>query len=352
MGLFSPYATQLGFYTSDKGKTVKKFTSKKDLREALSEGNLQHISGADIAKYYDVKGKGGKLKAGFIIGDVPEGSRQLLGIKDYTTLTGSGGFYYTQPEYKGAGRDGLVRISRGGYRERLKSFNIFTDPNYVAPTPKPVAKPAPAPATPTNPYQSQITQLQSSLSARQAALNKAIADAQASTKSYQSIINDLKIDFGNKFAAAQANYETQTQELIKKYGLQIGGLKTGFADQFAQQASAYDTKLANQASAYDKKIAEQAAAYDTIFANQAADFKTRFEGQEASFVERLAKQQKGFDVSMANQSIAGRAPSLQIGSSQTGSPQQGGTAGFRRRPLQFNTPAYAGLSINSGNINI
>jgi len=228
----------------------------------------------------------------------------------------------------------------------------YTPPAPAAPAPKPVAKSTPAPTTPTNTYQTQITQLQSSLSARQAALNKAIADAQASTKSYQSIINDLKIDFGNKFAAAQANYNTQTQELIKKYGLQIGGLKTGFADQFAQQASAYDTKLANQASAYDKKIAEQAAAYDTIFANQAADFKTRFEGQEASFVERLAKQQKGFDVSMANQSIAGRAPSLQIGSSQTGSPQQGGTAGFRRRPLQFNTPAYAGLSINSGNINI
>ena len=330
MGLFSPYATQLGFYTSDKGKTVKKFTSKKDLREALSEGNLQHISGADIAKYYDVKGKGGKLKAGFIIGDVPEGSRQLLGIKDYKKIEGSAGFHYIKPTYRGAGRDGLELVSKGGYRERKNWFSIFSDPNYVAPTPQAVAKSTPAPTTPTNTYQTQINQLQSTLGTTKSALDKALADQQAAAKSYQSLINDLKIGFENQFATAQANYNTQTQELIKKYGLEISGLKTGFADQFAQQASAYDTK----------------------FAQQAADFKTRFEGQEASFVERIAKQQKGFDVSMANQSVAGRAPNLQIGSSQTSSPQQGGTAGFRRRPLQFNTPAYAGLSINSGNINI
>lgn len=199
-----------------------------------------------------------------------------------------------------------------------------------APAPKPVAKSTPAPTTPTNTYQTQINQLQSTLGTTKSALDKALADQQAAAKSYQSLINDLKIGFENQFATAQANYNTQTQELIKKYGLEISGLKTGFADQFAQQASAYDTK----------------------FAQQAADFKTRFEGQEASFVERIAKQQKGFDVSMANQSVAGRAPNLQIGSSQTSSPQQGGTAGFRRRPLQFNTPAYAGLSINSGNINI
>lgn len=228
----------------------------------------------------------------------------------------------------------------------------YKPPAPAAPAPKPVAKSTPAPATPTNNYQAQISQLQSTLSTNQAALDKAIADAQASTKSYQSLINNLKIGYEDQLAAAQAGYNAQTQKLIKDYGLQISGLKTGFADQFAQQASAYDTKLANQATAYDKKITDQAAAYDTIFANQAAEFKTKFEGQEASFVERLAKQQRGFDVSMANQSIAGRAPNLQIGSSQTSSPQQGGTAGFRKRPTQFNIPAYAGLSINSGNINI
>lgn len=216
---------------------------------------------------------------------------------------------------------GISKIdSENDLRQMYDYILGYNPPAPAAPAPAPaVAKPPPTPATPTNPYQSQITQLQSTLGTTQAALDKAIADQQASAKSYQSLIDDLKIGFGEQFATAQANYETQTQELIKKYGLEISGLKTGFADQFAQQA---------------------------------ADFKTRFEGQEASFVERLAKQQKGFDVSMANQSIAGRAPSLQIGSSQTGSPQQGGTAGFRRRPLQFNTPAYAGLSINSGNINI
>jgi hypothetical protein len=226
---------------------------------------------------------------------------------------------------------GLKKVdSENDLRQMYDYVLGYKPPAPAAPAPKPVAKSTPAPTTPTNTYQTQISQLQSTLGTTQTALDKAIADAQESTKSYQSLINNLKLGFGNQLAAAQTNYNTQTQELIKKYGLEIGGLKTNFANQFAQQASAYDTKIAQQA----------------------ADFKTRFEGQEASFAERLAKQQKGFDVSMANQSIAGRAPNLQIGSSQTGSPQQGGTAGFRRRPVQFNIPAYAGLSINSGNINI
>ena len=321
MSLRAPYG-KLGFYTSDRGQTVKKFTSEKKLRKALAADNLQRIKWENIKKYYDLKGKKGTLKAGFIIGDVPEGSRKVLGIKDYQTIQGSGGFHYKAGNVV-RGNDGRSRIRGGGYKETLRSFNIFTDPNYVPPKPAAPVKKAAPPKVPVNPYQTQINQLQANL-------NKTIADAQESTKSYQSLINNLKLGFGNQLAAAQTNYNTQTQRLIKKYGLEIGGLKTDFANQFAQQASAYDTKLAQQA----------------------ADFKTRFEGQEASFAERLAKQQKGFDVSMANQSIAGRAPNLQIGSSQTGSPQQGGTAGFRRRPVQFNTPAYAGLSINSGNINL
>lgn len=235
----------------------------------------------------------------------------------------------------------------------------FPKPAATAPVPAPQAAAAPAPkpqpaptTTPTNQYQSQISDLTNQLSINQTALDKALANAATTKTSYDNLIKNLKIDFGNQIKNLQSNYVTETQKLIDSYGLQISGLKSGFNTQYANQQSAFDKKYANQQAAFDTRFANQQTAFDTQFAAQAADFKTRFEGQEASFVERLTRQQRGFDVSMANQAIAGRAANLQIGSDQTSAPQQGGTGDFRRRALQFNTPAYAGLSINSGNINI
>jgi len=202
----------------------------------------------------------------------------------------SGGYYKT-------GYDPGVQ---GRFGRPAKNIYMWRDDTPAAPTPKPPPPPKPAPkpatvkakqvTTPTNKYQSQIAKLTKNLS------------------TYKDTINSLKIDFGEQIKNLQSDYAAQTKDLISNYGLQISDLKEGF--------------------------------------------QTKFTEQEASFVDRLNKQQKGFDVSMANQQIAGKAANLQIGSNQSNAAQQGGTAGFRNRGLQFNTPAYAGLSINSGNINI
>jgi hypothetical protein len=239
-------------------------------------------------------------------------TRVVTGYRDayerkYTGAPKAGGQGWVQEK---------VQVPTYGYIRNQKPLPSATPKPAAKPAAKPKAK---APTTPTNTYQSQINTLTSQLSTNKSALDKALANLATTKSSYEDLVKNLKIDFGNQFKTLQSNYATETQKLIDAHGLQISGLKDDFATQFAAQA---------------------------------ADFKTKFEGQEASFVERLAKQQRGFDTSMANQAIAGRAANLQIGSNQTSAPQQGGTGGFRRRALQFNTPAYAGLSINSGNINI
>ena len=228
-------------------------------------------------------------------------TRVVTGYRDayerkYTGAPKAGGQGWVQEK---------VQVPTYGYIRNQKPLPSATPKPAAKPAAKPKAK---APTTPTNTYQSQINTLTSQLSTNKSALDKALANLATTKSSYEDLVKNLKIDFGNQFKTLQSNYATETQKLIDAHGLQISNLESGF--------------------------------------------KTRFEGQEASFVERLAEQQKGFDTSMANQAIAGRAANLQIGSNQTSAPQQGGTGGFRRRALQFNTPAYAGLSINSGNINI
>ena len=131
-----------GFYTGDKGKTIKRY-SKKEISKALSKGaNLQRVS--DPGRFYDLKKGKGTLKAGYKLGEISEGTRKALGIQQYNVVKGSTGFKFRPAEFKGAG-DGRIQTRGSGYNEGTSTFAVWKDPNYKPPAP---AKPK-AVATPT-----------------------------------------------------------------------------------------------------------------------------------------------------------------------------------------------------------
>jgi len=141
--LFGTYGKE-GFYTGDKGKTIKKY-SKKEISKALVDAaidgsTLQRVS--DPSRFYDLKGGKGTLKAGYKLGEISEGTRKALGIQQYNVVKGSTGFKFRPAEYKGAGPDGRIRTRGSGYNEGTSTFAVWKDPNYKPPAPaKAVAKP-------------------------------------------------------------------------------------------------------------------------------------------------------------------------------------------------------------------
>jgi len=140
--LFSGIYGKEGFYTGDKGKTIKKY-SKKEITKALLGGSkLQRVS--DPGRFYDLKKGKGTLKAGYKLGEISEGTRKALGIQQYNVVKGSTGFKFRPAEFKGAG-DGRIQTRGSGYNEGTSTFAVWKDPNYKPPAP---AKPK-AVATPT-----------------------------------------------------------------------------------------------------------------------------------------------------------------------------------------------------------
>lgn len=130
-----------GFYTGDKGKTIKRY-SQKEINKAFSKGSkLQRVS--DPGRFYDLKKGKGTLKAGYKLGEVSEGTRKALGIQQYNVVKGSTGFTYRPARYSGAGH-GRTQTRRSGYNEGTSTFAVWKDPNYKPPAPKP-AKPARVP---------------------------------------------------------------------------------------------------------------------------------------------------------------------------------------------------------------
>ena len=137
--LFSGIYGKEGFYTGDKGKTIKKY-SKKEITKALLGGSkLQRVS--DPGRFYDLKKGKGTLKAGYKTGEIAEGTRKVLGIQQYNVVKGSTGITFRPAEYKGAGA-GRIQTRRSGYNEGTSTFAVWKDPNYKPPAkPKAVAKP-------------------------------------------------------------------------------------------------------------------------------------------------------------------------------------------------------------------
>jgi len=135
-----------GFYTGDKGKTIKQYSKKeisKALLDAATDGSsLQRVS--DPSRFYDLKGGKGTLKAGYKLGEISEGTRKALGIQQYNVVKGSTGFKFRPAEYKGAGKN-RSKTRGSGYSEGTSTFAVWKDPNYKPPAP---AKPK-AVATPT-----------------------------------------------------------------------------------------------------------------------------------------------------------------------------------------------------------
>lgn len=128
------------YYASADGKTATKRRVKRTLTsgnrdvayEAENRGKVLQISKEAYEKYY----KGGKLAEGYKTGAMSEGTRKALGIKDFYS-TGYRGA--TSPYMRGGGR------GQGySYPETFNRLNIFRDPNYVAPQPKPETVAAPA----------------------------------------------------------------------------------------------------------------------------------------------------------------------------------------------------------------
>ena len=124
------------YYASADGKTATKRRVKRTLTsgnrdvayEAENRGKVLQISKEAYEKYY----KGGKLAEGYKTGAMSEGTRKALGIQDFYS-TGYRGA--TSPYMRGGGR------GQGySYPETFNRLNIFRDPNYVAPKPKPVVK--------------------------------------------------------------------------------------------------------------------------------------------------------------------------------------------------------------------
>ena len=128
-----------GFYTGDKGKTIKKY-SQKEINKALLKGSeLQRVS--DPSRFYDLKKGKGTLKAGYKTGEIAEGTRKALGIQKYNVVKGSTGFKYMPAKYKG-GIHGRTQVRRSSYNEGTSTFAVWQDPNYKPPAkPKAVAKP-------------------------------------------------------------------------------------------------------------------------------------------------------------------------------------------------------------------
>ena len=137
--LFSGIYGKEGFYTGDKGKTIKRY-SKKEISKALSKGsNLQRVS--DPSRFYDLKGGKGTLKAGYKLGEISEGTRKALGIQQYNVVKGSTGFKLRPAEYRGFGKH-RSKTRGSGYSEGTSTFAVWQDPNYKPPVkPKAVAKP-------------------------------------------------------------------------------------------------------------------------------------------------------------------------------------------------------------------
>jgi len=138
--MFSGIYGKEGFYTGDKGKTIKQY-SKKEIGKALSKGSkLQRVS--DPSRFYDLKKGKGTLKAGYKTGEIAEGTRKALGIQQYNVVKGSTGFTYNFGGSRRGGHSNRIQARKPGWNEGTSTFAVWQDPNYKPPAkPKAVAKP-------------------------------------------------------------------------------------------------------------------------------------------------------------------------------------------------------------------
>lgn len=199
------------------------------------------------------------------------------------------------------------------------------------PKPKPVAKAAPPKVK--NPYQAQIAELQKKLAiqtkARPTAADRtkkvATQRAEAAADRARKVdaqradsIAKIRGTYERQIDTLKSGFQSQTADLIKKYGLQISGLQTDFGSQLGE----LKTGMAAQQKSFEESLAEQNA----LFGRQLEESQVR--------ADRNMRAQQASQT--ANIQLGGRDEQL--------SRSIGGTQAFKRRPRQFNIGSYGALS--------